>query len=1061
MKKKFIGSLLLASLTLASTSTFVSCKDYDDDINDVNKRVDDLAAMKTTLATVEQTVNDLSAQLEDAKARATAAVGEEQTRAKAAEAALAARLETLEAARTELQNLIDQKVDKSEYQAMVTDVYAKLEAVQTDLGKALTSISGLEEGLKNEEIARKAAIEDLQQQINALNKIGDPAQLVADLQALKDNIGTIKIADLKASLEEAQSKVSKAMAEIDVINVLVKTALRGLVYEPEAYYWGIEAQRILTLKYDAYNLPKTDYATSEVGQGHNRYAKTAKEKVLDFIATYHMNPSSADKSNFKKVEVISDDKAYTRSAEAGLYVKNWDAENGKLNVNIRMTDASKVKTVADNSMVTVFATQVTLGDTKSGDRDTTITSDYATLYKETVTGLVLCHKDVTSKTGVVNSHCGDCSLTGNLNHLMATAEEAGVTFKPQDVCVYNQTLDLRTLVETHYTTSTGEHKVFDPAKYGMEYKFELTGLYLGGNSTSESAHAAIADDGYTFRPQDPNEDGTQKAYGAEQDRNKLVGRSPMVRVSLVDSETGEVYDYGYIRIEIVDEATQPKADEYVEFTKDEVPSYSYFGECTLPGWTFKTTWGNTEYRLYSKVGCTREEFEANYTAVKDGSELKQYSYDGTHFNAATVKYGKVVELNDVSSENGTLTQVLEWTMTGSEALAYFKAAKANPSKDYSVAIKYESANKDKYPDVYVRFNTANYTIEYPSAKITWADGVKNPSYWYVANASTSGFDEIHNNVLSPEDNTSGAGNTMIQKLSKLFNNNDIKASEILTITDKTANHEYDASKLTLDLVFANANNGKQYKGHDGETYTLSVSSNRKDLIATHGGVSQTIATLSNETDVNDQKITYNPASTYACELLNYTSHNALNDDAIKAFVTVTAKNKCPMDLATDDAYFTVRFLRPINVENADATIEDANTTVKQTIKMHDLVKFTDWRDAWKNNYCAYYGITKIAIAGVANGQLISNNPNVKTDQKYDGNGQYTSLASVNSQVDFKFYDGGGNHDNAYLEYLNFGSTVHEFHVQIPVDVTYYWGTIRTTVTVKVKRTAGNAKPHNF
>ena len=283
----------------------------------------------------------------------------------------------------------------------------------------------------------------------------------------------------------------------------------------------------------------------------------------------------------------------------------------------------------------------------------------------------------------------------------------------------------------------------------------------------------------------------------------------------------------------------------------------------------------------------------------------------------------------------------------------------------------------------------------------------------------------------------------------------------MTITDKTANHEYDASKLTLDLVFANANNGKQYKGHDGETYTLSVSSNRKDLIATHGGVSQTIATLSNETDVNDQKITYNPASTYACELLNYTSHNALNDDAIKAFVTVTAKNKCPMDLATDDAYFTVRFLRPINVENADATIEDANTTVKQTIKMHDLVKFTDWRDAWKNNYCAYYGITKIAIAGVANGQLISNNPNVKTDQKYDGNGQYTSLASVNSQVDFKFYDGGGNHDNAYLEYLNFGSTVHEFHVQIPVDVTYYWGTIRTTVTVKVKRTAGNAKPHNF
>ena len=33
MRRKFISALLFGALVTASTSTFVSCKDYDDDIN--------------------------------------------------------------------------------------------------------------------------------------------------------------------------------------------------------------------------------------------------------------------------------------------------------------------------------------------------------------------------------------------------------------------------------------------------------------------------------------------------------------------------------------------------------------------------------------------------------------------------------------------------------------------------------------------------------------------------------------------------------------------------------------------------------------------------------------------------------------------------------------------------------------------------------------------------------------------------------------------------------------------------------------------------------------------
>ncbi len=1079
MKKKFIGSLLLASLTLASTSTFVSCKDYDDDINDVNKRVDDLAAMKTTLATVEQTVKDLSAQLEDAKAKATAAVGEEQTRAKAAEAALAARLETLEAARTELQNLIDQKVDKSEFNEKIQDVYAKLESVQTDLGNALTSIDTLKDGLKNEEIARKAAIEDLQQQINALNKIGDPTKIVADLEALKENIGTVKIAELKKMLEEASNKVNDALAEINNLNVLIKQALRGLVFVPQSYYWGIEAQEILTLKYDSYSLPETDYSKSEVEKGHVRYTSTAKEKVLDFVAKYHMNPSSANVADFKDVKVLSDDKAYTRTAEAGLYAESYAPDNlGGLDVTIRMKDASKVKTVADNSMVTVFATQVTLG---TGDRDTTITSDYATLYKSTISDLKLAHRSANDvpfyldENGniVKNTHCGACGLNPNTSadHLMQTASEAAVDFEAQDYCVYNEDLDLRKLVETHYITATGEEKVFDPARYGMTYKFELTGYYVGGETTSESAHAAIAPDGYTFHPQKVTADGKQDAYPGQRDRT-TIGRTPLVRVSLVDVNGNEVYDYGYIRIMIVDAAPVDKADEFVSYATG---TYKYSGECHRPNFSFANTWAQTEHDIYTLVGCTREEFETYYRSDDDAQgTANQYYVKSGSLDDKTAKFAPVDVANPAygvivhsPSQSGSIyTNTVSWTMTGANALTYFTAVKNSGltgtalNNKFARAMKFVSSRKDKYPDVWVVFLPADVDIVYPTAKMNFTDAMKNPKYWYVDNAKSAtdfGFAEIHNNVPTPEESTTGRGDVMKQMFSKVFMGNNIKATDILTISNDRSG-EYAANKLTLSLIFANANVGKSYVGESGATYTLGVENNGKTLYATLNGTKQTVATISNDADVNKQTIEYAKTS-YSEDLLNYKAHNELANDVIKAFVTVTAKNSCSEEqflTFENEDYFTVRFLRPINVAGVEKNMVDAAVGTTNKIFLKDIVTFTDWRDAWLTGYDTYYGISNIEIIDVASGATLADNSNVLTNQS----GTETKLKDVNAQLDMVYMPDANDYKNSYILYKNFGSTVQSFYVKVPVKVTYYWGSITVKdIKINIANTVNNSKRH--
>ena len=51
MKKKFVRVMFLGALTLATTMSFVGCKDYDDDINAINERLD---ANDATLTAIQE-----------------------------------------------------------------------------------------------------------------------------------------------------------------------------------------------------------------------------------------------------------------------------------------------------------------------------------------------------------------------------------------------------------------------------------------------------------------------------------------------------------------------------------------------------------------------------------------------------------------------------------------------------------------------------------------------------------------------------------------------------------------------------------------------------------------------------------------------------------------------------------------------------------------------------------------------------------------------------------------------------------------------------------------------
>lgn len=79
MKRKYFSALLMGALTIASVSTFTSCKDYDDDIDNLQSQIDkaglqsDIDALKTQLRDAASTASAAKTTAESALAKANAA----------------------------------------------------------------------------------------------------------------------------------------------------------------------------------------------------------------------------------------------------------------------------------------------------------------------------------------------------------------------------------------------------------------------------------------------------------------------------------------------------------------------------------------------------------------------------------------------------------------------------------------------------------------------------------------------------------------------------------------------------------------------------------------------------------------------------------------------------------------------------------------------------------------------------------------------------------------------------------------------------------------------------
>ena len=1024
MKRKYFSALLMGALTIASVSTFTSCKDYDDDISSLQSQIDklnemvskiqgqiDKGAILTGVSPVENGVkltlsNGDSYTITNGKDGAKGADG-------------AAGAPGTPGKDADIWKIGDdgywyKNETKTDWKAVGTDGAA---------GAAGTAGTAGKDG--------KYYVPNPQTGTFFVYGDGDKDAYDSGVSYLASGIITATWTKDVLTLNGVKNEAGEQI----VINLT--TDLKALVFSPEYYYQGIEAFEMATYKFK----PKTVKAVDPDGNYKTDAPTTAStffNYAPDMTASYFLNPANAKVEDKAELfSFISADKKYvTRGTEPkrDFRVEKVDlSKSGMVTVHTKY-NGDAVKTIAADNQVTVLALQYK-------GVNGTVTSDFAAVRATAYTDLQL----------------NLASVPHDCNHLYATAAEA-INHAAQANLKYNDDkgIDLRELINTDRVYEGGACLGWDKnakedlvKQAGFKYSFELVGYHKGANETSQSAHAAIAADGYTMRAQMPD-GGNQQPYGysAEKANNlqnpATMNREPLVRVILTDTVNNKIASVGYLKFKITDKDTQ---DQQQVFPMATVTT-PYTIDCDDNNVMKQDLkWFDIEEQIIAQLSLSKTQFETTYDY--EGAALDLDQFDKAELNTtALLPVNKIGVVQHTTQDvNGTETEVLKWAVNNQQAYAAFKAGKTSlttyirftKKTDATSVAKPDYVNSaDKY--VYVKFTWTPSEINL-TPSTAFDNGSKLVSYWYGANKldANSGFAEIHGNVeaVGSTDNLKNGAETAAANDEFVFNISNTLKGNKLAVNEMKAPYAGLNSKLILTYEFVT--------GHG--LYANAAG----DAIFTDPLLANLVATLNKTTGVVSMK----GCSKAAKELLNaYAPKNGeVNtlDKVLTARVKVVATMCGDIDVPVENKEFDVKFIRPISITDATAKFVDGVTT---TAKLN--LTFVDWRGynfvgtrVPNSNYFTYYGVKSIAL----------DIPNAKTNLNNNWNDKLSDLTNK-IKLDFNAPTEAqiAAQDFGTITYSNNGSTVGTFQVKIPATVTYDWGELKTEVVVTIEKTQiGGAK----
>ena len=1018
MKRKYFSALLMGALTIASVSTFTSCKDYDDDISSLQSQIDKLNEMVSKiqgqidkgaiLTGVSPVENGVKLTLSNGDTY-TITNGKDGAKGEAGAAG---------APGTPGKDADVWKIGDDGYWYK-NDAKTEWKAVGTD-GAAGTAGTPGAPGKDGKYYVPNP-------QTGTFFVYGD-----GDKDAYDSGISYTS-ANVLTAIWSEDALVLNNVKDVEggkvVINLTSK--LLSLVFSPKAYWEGIETIPVYSFDYNPIELEKADVTKNQIGDLGTENSGKHVSIVTDAVASYYLNPSNAsvdtkDVSHYSFL-INTADILNTRASSNDIKVTKVDKEDGMIKVHFGMANGNAL--TETNNKVDVAALRYKYA-IKKGDKevkDTLVTSDFAALKHFKITSFSINKVAAKGTVDEQNASCQTLASTAESAVKDVHAPVLSIAYNDVDGIHLDDWMDVHYKVNNQYALWGGQTTINEQK---FKLKYELIGYISPNYDTNESDHATI--EGDLFKVKGYKDDATGR---------QIIGRTPLVRVTLVDGNSGDaVASVGYIKVEITDVNATPETVESDGIKKD------YTVGCTGNALdkVQAITWDEVESKVLAKIDMSKSEFEANYRFV-DGIQYKSNAQNG--FDVLTPSVGTVVSTTD--AVGGHQTNVLKWTVTENEAYQLLK----KDGDVITVWVKFAPKSTARaLKDIYVKLSwTAPKVHNTPTATIKDSD--KKAAAWHKANTNAAGFDQLHIQV----GNATQAGATCEFDnlvVASTFN------SKLVDIVKKQIENQYAALAGAASVTYKFAPTADQshktfYGAKSNTKYDISVSTDGTTISASAGTVSRKLATIT----ATDGTISIEK-NDFTKDILN--KYGSVSELADALTFTVLADVKT-CDPASDlinltNKTFDVKVIKPLFVKSvsvAAMTLNNYQSMTNVPVKF-EFVDFNNYTQAkfWANSN------PKVAFKDFYKIASIKKDGDITTNYS----GSWKKIDESDIKVTYTpgtlAVSGGVISDYGKVSLVQVNqSRANGFDVKIPVAITYNWGTLYTDIQFHVNPASAAARKH--
>ena len=1043
MNKKFLGALLIGALTVTSTGTLVSCKDYDDDITNLQNQIDKNAeaikkineliakggvitgttsvegGVKVTLSNgnefiikngekgadgqngVSWTIGEDGFWYKDGKKTEYKALGKDGEKGEQGPAGPAGPAgpqgpegkpgqDATASGKYYVPNANTGKFDIYKDGKLVESTNISflgsgvITAVKDDAKKTLTLY-----GVTGGSGENKAVVISMSGTLSSLSY--RPALYLDGIETIEYPwLSGVAMKTVAATASKNfQDKVIKGFSCKDY----VADATQSFVYGPA---WSVE--------YDA--SPWNAAVTEEDLAGYNVLNPTAIYNTRAAVAALGAVTSPAyafpGKDGGKKLFSMNNG---TGVLTTGLQIENpdkftnedptKDSRNDVNTVALRVKNSEGTEVVADYALVQPEKTVI----------DGMVWSQQAKCIDENANEKV--------RTG--DEDCG--YFRGELTHVWTSPvkalqdergaalslyyeDEVGVDLSKYVAVRLVKSKNLKANQKPEYITVSPEEAL----QWGLTFHYNIVNYKLDTNETSESMFLKkinAKDTDGKFRAQNVKEN---LAIGEA--ANASVGRMPLVQVTVTNHKGNVVLD-GYILLYITKYAdANGKNDKWAV-------QETTFNPCDAND-VFTTTWSQfNDLMLTQYLNMTKETFDHQYAPelLTDGSmaqfaDYKDKGEQDYNMNAlGTVTYKGNAE--------GNTNHTWQWTIPAEEI-----EAKLHHSDSYTFTtwVRFKAIDKKsaKYPYIYVKL-TAKVNNKKTN---TYAFGEKNDKMYWFDNGKVVQFDAVnpYNGGYLATINRS-VRSTLMNNIESFnapqhryyFVPGEITVKDEYTGKTYTLTPQSSATDVAYNQVFCKyvSTDVIAYKDAESHLATCALDIDKGAYANTglyvKGATYVQIATIDPAT--GEVKLVKDDATKAVLNAVGYKKGIEPLYEQFHARIGVATANSCGVVEKTTEDKFYATWHRPINIFKSVQPAVDANTD-GNTIKVLDCIKMYDWRgwktaeteadcvanqsNMWGDNYWfwAYYGVSAVSADLTFDHVML----------QFEGSDKWVKLSSVTNEL---------------------------------------------------------------